>query len=202
MTLLNLFFCYWLRLVAYEHFVCFPNVAFLFSFNRTFDNREMSVVKGDYLEIINMDRKWWKVRNMNQEVGYVPYSILRMMIYKDPQDFLKEKAAMRQRSPAPRPRSPSPDVHHQSMSPSRRYKRSPSPRRRTSPSPNRRSTSPRRRSISPRRHSPSSQRRHQRPSSPAESIPPPPPPQPAFVETPTILREAFKKRQKISSIHY
>jgi len=164
------------------------------------NKREMSVVKGDYLEIMNMDRKWWKVRNMNQEVGYVPYSILRMMIYKDPQDFLKEKAAMRQRSPAPRPRSPSPDVHHQSMSPIRRYKRSPSPKRRTSPSPNRRSTSPRRRSRSPRRHSPSTQRRHQRPSSPAESIPPPPPPQPAFVETPTILRKPSKRRERSNSV--
>ena len=30
--------------------------------------REMSVNKGDYLEIINMDKKWWKVRNKSQEV--------------------------------------------------------------------------------------------------------------------------------------
>ena len=30
--------------------------------------REMSVAKGDYLEILNMDKKWWKVRNKTQEV--------------------------------------------------------------------------------------------------------------------------------------
>lgn len=30
--------------------------------------REMSVVKGDYLEVLNTDRKWWKVRNKSQEV--------------------------------------------------------------------------------------------------------------------------------------
>ena len=33
------------------------------------DSKEMSVVKGDYLEVLNMDRKWWKVRNRNQEVS-------------------------------------------------------------------------------------------------------------------------------------
>ena len=30
--------------------------------------KEMSVAKGDYLEILNMDKKWWKVRNKTQEV--------------------------------------------------------------------------------------------------------------------------------------
>ena len=29
----------------------------------------MSVVKGDYLEVLNTDRKWWKVRNKSQEVS-------------------------------------------------------------------------------------------------------------------------------------
>ena len=28
----------------------------------------MSVMKGDYLEVLNTDRKWWKVRNKSQEV--------------------------------------------------------------------------------------------------------------------------------------
>ena len=32
------------------------------------NRRELSVIKGDYLEILNTDRKWWKVRNMSQEV--------------------------------------------------------------------------------------------------------------------------------------
>ena len=27
------------------------------------------MVRGDYLEILNTDRKWWKVRAANQEVG-------------------------------------------------------------------------------------------------------------------------------------
>ena len=32
------------------------------------NRRELSVIKGDYLEIMNTDRKWWKVRNRIQEV--------------------------------------------------------------------------------------------------------------------------------------
>ena len=32
------------------------------------NKRELEVVKGEYLEILNMERKWWKVRNRNQEV--------------------------------------------------------------------------------------------------------------------------------------
>merc|ERR1719167_1563479 len=128
------------------------------------DPQEMSVTKGEYLEIMNMDRKWWKVRNKSQEIGYVPFTILRMMIYRDPQDFLKEKAAaLRQRSASPRPRSPSPDIyrslsptrgryaeprnHYKSPSPDKRRSqrdRSPSPRKSyRSPSPvNRRERSP------------------------------------------------------------
>merc|ERR1719219_2926929 len=142
------------------------------------NKRELEVVKGEYLEILNMERKWWKVRNRNQEVGFVPYPILRMLIYKDAQDFINEKAAA-----APRPRSPSPDTRR-SESPRRRSHRSPSPRKhRKSPSP----------SASPTR-------RRQRSPSPAESVPPPPPPIPAFMETPTVLRKPSKKRGRSNSV--
>lgn len=34
------------------------------------NHKEMSVTKGEYLEIMNMDRKWWKVRNKSQEVSF------------------------------------------------------------------------------------------------------------------------------------
>lgn len=77
-------------------------------------------MKGDYLEVLNTDRKWWKVRNKSQEVGFVPFTILRMLIAQDPQEFLRERA--------PRPATPSPDRsprRHQ-----RQERRSPSPRRR------------------------------------------------------------------------
>ena len=34
------------------------------------NKRELEVVKGEYLEILNMERKWWKVRNRTQEVRW------------------------------------------------------------------------------------------------------------------------------------
>ena len=92
----------------------------------------MSVMKGDYLEVLNTDRKWWKVRNKSQEVleernlsritvtavssqiGFVPFTILRMLIHQDPKEFLRDRA--------PRPATPSPDR--------RQERRSASPRRR------------------------------------------------------------------------
>jgi len=133
------------------------------------NHKEMSVTKGEYLEIMNMDRKWWKVRNKSQEIGYVPFTILRMMIYRDPQDFLKEKAAaLRQRSASPRPRSPSPDIYR-SLSPTRgRYTE---PRNHyKSPSPEKR-RSQRDRSPSPRKsyRSPSPVNRRERSPSPRKS---------------------------------
>ena len=33
----------------------------------------MSVMKGDYLEVLNTDRKWWKVRNKSQEVNWAAH---------------------------------------------------------------------------------------------------------------------------------
>ena len=38
--------------------------------------KEMSVAKGDYLEILNMDKKWWKVRNKTQEVPSMYVKVL------------------------------------------------------------------------------------------------------------------------------
>ena len=43
------------------------------------NSKEMSVVKGDYLEVLNMDRKWWKVRNRSQEVSRQTTSLILFM---------------------------------------------------------------------------------------------------------------------------
>ena len=40
--------------------------------------REMAVMKGDYLEVLNTDRKWWKVRNKSQEVRAETYETLSL----------------------------------------------------------------------------------------------------------------------------
>merc|ERR1719317_617471 len=82
------------------------------------NRRELSVLKGDYLEILNTDRKWWKVRNKSHEIGFVPYTILKTLVYKEAEDYWRES----QTRNVP-PRSPSPYKEKQSE---RRY-RSPSP---------------------------------------------------------------------------
>ena len=38
------------------------------------------MVKGDYLEVLNMDRKWWKVRNRNQEVSRQTTSLILLFM--------------------------------------------------------------------------------------------------------------------------
>ena len=44
------------------------------------NHKEMSVTKGEYLEIMNMDRKWWKVRNKSQEVSFHVLKMLPFLI--------------------------------------------------------------------------------------------------------------------------
>lgn len=44
------------------------------------NKRELEVVKGEYLEILNMERKWWKVRNRNQEVREGDCTDITLMI--------------------------------------------------------------------------------------------------------------------------
>ena len=57
------------NLIAYADFLTMAAIA-LVTFTRDGANkRELKVVKGEYLEILNMDRKWWKVRNKTQEVS-------------------------------------------------------------------------------------------------------------------------------------
>ena len=46
------------------------------------NKRELEVVKGEYLEILNMERKWWKVRNRNQEVRDRETDITVMIVHR------------------------------------------------------------------------------------------------------------------------
>ncbi|XP_053970054.1 epidermal growth factor receptor kinase substrate 8 isoform X1 [Anastrepha ludens] len=45
--------------------------------NKANNDRELNVVKGEYLEVINDSRNWWKVRNSAGNVGYVPHTVLK-----------------------------------------------------------------------------------------------------------------------------
>eukprot|EP00092_Neocalanus_flemingeri_P030687 GFUD01033319.1.p1 GENE.GFUD01033319.1~~GFUD01033319.1.p1 ORF type:complete len:752 (-),score=216.18 GFUD01033319.1:74-2329(-) len=157
------------------------------------NRRELSVVKGDYLEILNTDKKWWKVKSRVQEVGFVPYTILKTLVYKEAEDYWREKEkSVRPRSPSPYKKMPT-ERHPRSPTPELRRPHSPSPPRRQARSP----------SPAPRRHrSPSPAPRRHRSPSPAPSLPPPPPPQPIISETPTILRKASKRspRERSNSV--
>jgi len=80
------------------------------------NQRELNVMKGDYLEVLNNEKKWWKARNFDSEVGFVPYTILKTLVYKDAptywEDAQRERKLHqrkdRQRSPQTDRRPPSP----------------------------------------------------------------------------------------------
>ncbi|XP_022258854.1 epidermal growth factor receptor kinase substrate 8-like, partial [Limulus polyphemus] len=45
--------------------------------SRTANNdKELSVLRGDILKVIDDSRKWWRVRNYRNEMGYVPHTIV------------------------------------------------------------------------------------------------------------------------------
>lgn len=47
------------------------------TYPRTANNeKEMSVVRGEFLEVLDDTRKWWKTRNYHGEVGHVPHTIV------------------------------------------------------------------------------------------------------------------------------
>jgi len=45
-------------------------------------NQELSIVKGEYLELLDASRNWWKCRNITNEVGYVPCTLLRKILFE------------------------------------------------------------------------------------------------------------------------
>ncbi|XP_055921991.1 epidermal growth factor receptor kinase substrate 8 isoform X2 [Eupeodes corollae] len=49
----------------------------LVTYPRTANNdKELSVVRGEYLEILDDSRKWWKARNSRGQVAHVPHTIV------------------------------------------------------------------------------------------------------------------------------
>lgn len=49
----------------------------LVTYPRTANNdKELSVVRGEYLEILDDTRKWWKARNIRGQVAHVPHTIV------------------------------------------------------------------------------------------------------------------------------
>lgn len=47
------------------------------------DNKQLSIRKGEYLQVLDDERNWWKCKNFEGEVGFVPKTFLKAIIYKD-----------------------------------------------------------------------------------------------------------------------
>ena len=47
------------------------------TYPRTANNeKEMTVMRGEFLEVLDDTRKWWRARNVRGNVGYVPHTIV------------------------------------------------------------------------------------------------------------------------------
>ncbi|XP_015021267.2 epidermal growth factor receptor kinase substrate 8-like protein 1 [Drosophila mojavensis] len=56
----------------------------LVTYPRTANNdKELSVMRGEYLEILDDTRKWWKARNIRGQVAHVPHTIVTPFNYGD-----------------------------------------------------------------------------------------------------------------------
>ncbi|CAD6195138.1 unnamed protein product [Caenorhabditis auriculariae] len=50
------------------------------TFDRVAQNpKELTVSRGEYLEVLYDEKNWWECKNMHQRVGYVPHTILSMV---------------------------------------------------------------------------------------------------------------------------
>ena len=56
------------------------------TYPRTANNeKELSVARGEYLEVLDDTRKWWKTRNIEGQIGHVPHTIVTPVISDSPQ---------------------------------------------------------------------------------------------------------------------
>uniref|UniRef100_A0A8R1DPZ6 SH3 domain-containing protein n=1 Tax=Caenorhabditis japonica TaxID=281687 RepID=A0A8R1DPZ6_CAEJA len=47
--------------------------------------KELTVHKGEYLEVLFDERNWWECKNMHQRIGYVPHTILSIVPFEQQQ---------------------------------------------------------------------------------------------------------------------
>lgn len=45
--------------------------------------KELTVSKGEYLEVLDDTKKWWRCRNAAGETGYAPHTLVKALIYTD-----------------------------------------------------------------------------------------------------------------------
>lgn len=55
------------------------------TYPRTANNdKELTVVRGEFLEILDDSRKWWKARNSRGQVAHVPHTIVTPYVFNNP----------------------------------------------------------------------------------------------------------------------
>lgn len=50
------------------------------------NNRELSISKGEIVQLIDMSKQWWKVRNNNGQEGYIPNNVLEPLDKKEKEE--------------------------------------------------------------------------------------------------------------------
>ncbi|XP_023339867.1 epidermal growth factor receptor kinase substrate 8 isoform X1 [Eurytemora carolleeae] len=144
------------------------------------NSKELNVRKGEYLEVLNNDKKWWRCRDSSNKIGYVPYTLLTTLvsaekIWEKEMQEKKEKKEKKEKAEREKEERRSRDQREKLEKIGRRI-----PSRSPSSSPDR----------SPRGRSPS----------PAPSMPPPPPPLPARQPSIRPIEIKQRKPQRSNSI--
>ncbi|CAJ0604118.1 unnamed protein product [Cylicocyclus nassatus] len=71
------------------------------TFDRVAQNaKELTVSRGEYLEVLDDAKNWWECRNVHQRVGYVPHTILSVVPLDQP-DMRDTYMAMRDQQSIP-----------------------------------------------------------------------------------------------------
>ncbi|XP_021962658.1 epidermal growth factor receptor kinase substrate 8-like protein 1 isoform X2 [Folsomia candida] len=64
------------------------------------NHKELTVVRGEYLEVLDDTKKWWKARNWKNEMGYVPHTIVSPLSEYPQQDYPDNGRSGRWSSPS------------------------------------------------------------------------------------------------------
>ncbi len=131
--------------------------------------KELSVEKGEYLEVMDDTKKWWHCKNSSGETGYAPHTLLKALIYTDVSPYALKLSKLNSSKSVLYVQTFEGSEDERSRNVVRRSTSSRSRRRSLSPSSSSRGESP---------PPPPPVLRRPRSPSPARSIPPPAPPMP------------------------
>ncbi|XP_074519925.1 epidermal growth factor receptor kinase substrate 8-like protein 1 [Halichoeres trimaculatus] len=93
------------------------------------NSSELSVQQGETLEVVESSKRWWKVRNRYNQIGFVPFNILEPVAHVDSPAVIKPPSAPQAPAPPPlaktfTPVPPSPPALQQAPTYSPKHPRS------------------------------------------------------------------------------